>query len=158
MVIRDLLSSSICDNEHGRIVNTSLKFYKFVIEDFHRLISSAKYLQEQFPYKIEHVYIVKPDGFWDKHKISLGLSKYTFEVRENLQRKVNSILFFQHSVESVESLTQAIDRNQLTVDLNGTFQYNHIRWLDFRLVRRKLRRLSPSYSSPPRIEIGIVRL
>ena len=42
-----------------------------------------KVLQEQFPYKIEHVYIVKPDGFWDKHKISLGMSKYTFEVREN---------------------------------------------------------------------------
>jgi hypothetical protein len=38
-------------------------------------------------------------------------------------------------VESVESLTHAIDRNQLTPDLNGTFQYNHIRWLDFRLVK-----------------------
>jgi hypothetical protein len=47
----------------------------------------------------------------------------------------NEISFFlQHSVESVESLTHAIDRNQLTPDLNGTFQYNHIRWLDFRLV------------------------
>jgi hypothetical protein len=35
----------------------------------------------------------------------------------------------------VESLSHAIDRHQLTSDLNGTFQYNHIRWLDFRLVR-----------------------
>ncbi|CAF4968628.1 unnamed protein product, partial [Rotaria socialis] len=29
---------------------------------------------------------------------------------------------FEHSVQSLESLTYAIDRNQLTPDLNGTFQ------------------------------------
>ncbi len=50
-----------------------------LIDDWKRKMRSL--FQEQFPYKIEHVYIVKPDGFWDKHKISLGMSKYTFEVR-----------------------------------------------------------------------------
>ncbi|CAF3700892.1 unnamed protein product, partial [Rotaria socialis] len=95
--------------------------FTFIVDMRQRTWENCKHifkvLQEQFPYKIEHVYIVKPDGFWDKHKISLGMSKYTFE----------------HSVQSLESLTYAIDRNQLTPDLNGTFQYNHIRWLDFRL-------------------------
>ena len=38
-------------------------------------------------------------------------------------------------MESVDSLANAIDRHQLTADLNGTFQYNHLRWLEFRLVR-----------------------
>ncbi|CAF1199006.1 unnamed protein product [Adineta steineri] len=95
--------------------------FTFIVDMRQRTWENCKHifkvLQEQFPYKIEHVYIVKPDGFWDKHKISLGMSKYTFD----------------HSVESVESLSHAIDRNQLTSDLNGTFQYNHTRWLDFRL-------------------------
>ncbi|CAM4784560.1 unnamed protein product [Rotaria magnacalcarata] len=95
--------------------------FTFIVDMRQRTWENCKHifkvLQEQFPYKIEHVYIVKPDGFWDKHKISLGMSKYTFE----------------HSVQSLESLTYTIDRNQLTPDLNGTFQYNHIRWLDFRL-------------------------
>ncbi|CAF3654452.1 unnamed protein product [Rotaria sp. Silwood1] len=95
--------------------------FTFIVDMRQRTWENCKHifkvLQEQFPYKIEHVYIVKPDGFWDKHKISLGMSKYTFE----------------HSVESLESLTYAIDRNQLTSDLNGIFPYNHIHWLDFRL-------------------------
>lgn len=92
-------------------------------------------IQEQFPYKIEHVYIVKPDGFWDKHKISLGMSKYTFEVNLSRLSRGKSSVSFQHSVESVDSLSNAIDRQQLTPDLNGTFQYHHLRWLEFRLVR-----------------------
>ncbi len=79
MVIQDLLLLSICDKEHGRIVNISSKFYKFV-KEFSKKFHRKNFFQEQFPYKIEHVYIVKPDGFWDKHKISLGMSKYTFEV------------------------------------------------------------------------------
>lgn len=83
MVIQDLLLLLICDKEHGKIVNIFLKFYKFVIEKKNSLIYFLFNLfQEQFPYKIEHVYIVKPDGFWDKHKISLGMSKHTFEVKE----------------------------------------------------------------------------
>ncbi|CAF1274950.1 unnamed protein product, partial [Didymodactylos carnosus] len=80
--------------------------------------SIFKALQESFPYKIEHIYIVKPENFWEKHKISIGMSKYTQ---------------LEHTIESVESLTRDIDRNQLTNDLNGTFQYNHQNWLEFRL-------------------------
>ncbi|CAF1006794.1 unnamed protein product, partial [Didymodactylos carnosus] len=77
-----------------------------------------KALQDGFPYKIEHIYIIKPENFWEKHKISVGMSKYTQ---------------LEHTVESVESLTRDIDRNQLPTDLNGTFQYNHQNWLEFRL-------------------------
>ena len=47
----------------------------------------------------------------------------------------NTFVSFQHSVESVDSLSSAVDRQQLTPDLNGTFQYHHLRWLEFRLVR-----------------------
>jgi hypothetical protein len=37
-------------------------------------------LQENYHYFIHHVFIIKPDTFWQKQKTSFASSKYNFEV------------------------------------------------------------------------------
>lgn len=37
-------------------------------------------LQESYHYYIHHVFIIKPDTFWQKQKTSFASSKYNFEV------------------------------------------------------------------------------
>ncbi len=37
-------------------------------------------LQENYQYYIHHVFIIKPDTFWQKQKTSFASSKYNFEV------------------------------------------------------------------------------
>ena len=39
-----------------------------------------KALQECFPGNITMAYIIKPGGFWEKQRTSLGSAKYNFEV------------------------------------------------------------------------------
>ena len=38
------------------------------------------FLQECFPSRIQAVYIIKPEGFWERHKASSGSGKFSFEV------------------------------------------------------------------------------
>ena len=38
------------------------------------------HLQECFPGNIHMAYIIKPGGFWEKQRTSLGSAKYNFEV------------------------------------------------------------------------------
>jgi hypothetical protein len=45
--------------------------------------------QESFPNKIQAVYIIKPEGFWERHKTTFKTSKLTFEVRSYIVHVVH---------------------------------------------------------------------
>jgi hypothetical protein len=62
--------------------------FVFVIDMRRRKYESVKpilkvleNLHENFGFKIHHVYIIKPDNFWQKQKTSFASSKYNFEVK-----------------------------------------------------------------------------
>ncbi|XP_059427564.1 kalirin RhoGEF kinase b isoform X1 [Carassius carassius] len=76
-----------------------------------------KTLQESFPAEICVALIIKPDNFWQKQKTNFGSGKFTFET----------------SMVSVEGLTKLVDPSQLTADLEGTLEYNHVEWTELRV-------------------------
>ncbi|KAI7807748.1 kalirin RhoGEF kinase b isoform X1 [Triplophysa rosa] len=76
-----------------------------------------KTLQESFPAEICVALIIKPDNFWQKQKTNFGSAKFTFET----------------SMVSVEGLTKLVDPSQLTSDLEGTLEYNHVEWTELRV-------------------------
>ncbi|XP_060724800.1 kalirin RhoGEF kinase b isoform X2 [Tachysurus vachellii] len=76
-----------------------------------------KTLQEAFPAEICVALIIKPDNFWQKQKTNFGSAKFTFET----------------SMVSVEGLTKLVDPSQLTADLDGTLEYDHVEWTELRV-------------------------
>ncbi|XP_031414206.1 kalirin RhoGEF kinase b isoform X2 [Clupea harengus] len=76
-----------------------------------------KTLQEAFPAEICVALIIKPDNFWQKQKTNFGSAKFTFET----------------SMVSVDGLTKLVDPSQLTGDLEGTLEYNHVEWTELRV-------------------------
>ncbi|XP_062303477.1 LOW QUALITY PROTEIN: kalirin RhoGEF kinase b [Osmerus eperlanus] len=74
-------------------------------------------LQEGFPAHIHMALIIKPDTFWQKHKTNLGSAKLSFET----------------SLVSVEGLSRLVDPSQLTSDLGGSLEYDHVEWTELRL-------------------------
>ncbi|KAK1798865.1 hypothetical protein P4O66_007150, partial [Electrophorus voltai] len=76
-----------------------------------------KTLQEAFPAEISVALIIKPDNFWQKQKTNFGSAKFTFET----------------SMVSVEGLTKLVDPSQLTADLEGTLEYDHVEWTELRV-------------------------
>ncbi|KAM9483661.1 kalirin RhoGEF kinase b isoform 1-T1 [Clarias gariepinus] len=76
-----------------------------------------KTLQEAFPAEICVALIIKPDNFWQKQKTNFGSAKFTFET----------------SMVSVEGLTKLVDPSQLTGDLDGTLEYDHVEWTELRV-------------------------
>uniref|UniRef100_A0A672T374 Kalirin-like n=1 Tax=Sinocyclocheilus grahami TaxID=75366 RepID=A0A672T374_SINGR len=76
-----------------------------------------KTLQESFPAEICVALIIKPDNFWQKQKTNFGSAKFTFEA----------------SMVSVEGLTKLVDPSQLTADLEGTLEYDHVEWTELRV-------------------------
>ncbi|XP_045553977.1 LOW QUALITY PROTEIN: kalirin [Salmo salar] len=74
-------------------------------------------LQEGFSAHIHTALIIKPDTFWQKHKTNLGSAKLTFET----------------SLVSVEGLSKLVDPSQLTADLSGSLEYDHVEWTELRL-------------------------
>ena len=100
------------------------KIFVFVIDMRGRKYEAVKpilkilqNLQENYNFQIHHVYIIKPDTFWQKQKTSFASSKYSFE----------------HTLISVDQLQKFFDLNQLTTDLDGTMVYNNDLWIDFRI-------------------------
>ncbi len=45
------------------------------------VLKILQYLQDNYQYYIHHVFIIKPDTFWQKQKTSFASSKYSFDVR-----------------------------------------------------------------------------
>ncbi|XP_015125607.1 triple functional domain protein isoform X1 [Diachasma alloeum] len=76
-----------------------------------------KVLQEHFHRSIYVAFIIKPENFWQKQRISLSIPK-----------KCN----FEINTISLEALTKVIDPSQLTVDLDGSLQYDHGKWIKTR--------------------------
>ncbi|XP_072305966.1 kalirin-like [Eucyclogobius newberryi] len=74
-------------------------------------------LQESFSAQIHTALLIKPDTFWQKHKTNLGSAKLSFET----------------SLVSVEGLSRLIDPSQLTADLGGSLEYDHVEWTELRL-------------------------
>ncbi|KAM8904892.1 kalirin-like isoform 3-T3 [Spinachia spinachia] len=74
-------------------------------------------LQESFSSNIHTVLLIKPDTFWQKHKTNLGSAKLSFET----------------SLVSVEGLSRLVDPSQLTSDLGGSLEYDHVEWTELRL-------------------------
>uniref|UniRef100_A0A3Q2PBP2 Kalirin RhoGEF kinase b n=1 Tax=Fundulus heteroclitus TaxID=8078 RepID=A0A3Q2PBP2_FUNHE len=74
-------------------------------------------LQESFSTNIHTALLIKPDTFWQKHKTNLGSAKFSFET----------------SLVSVEGLSRLIDPSQLTADLGGSLEYDHVEWTELRL-------------------------
>jgi triple functional domain protein len=102
--------------------------------------------KENYNYNIHHVFIIKPDNFWQKQKTSFASSKYSFEVETrldsqpfvNIRISIIICLFyptlFKHSLISIEQLSKYFEANQLTADLDGSLPYNNDQWIDFRIV------------------------
>ena len=100
--------------------------------------------------KVHHVFLTKPDTFWQKQRTLLAKGKYTFEVRKTClhEPQINHrsdqsaadqsldppISFYQAEMVSVDSLTKVISPSQLPSDLNGNLHYDHQTWLDMRLA------------------------
>ncbi|XP_035854250.1 kalirin-like isoform X2 [Sander lucioperca] len=74
-------------------------------------------LQESFSSSIHTALLIKPDTFWQKHKTNLGSAKLSFET----------------SLVSVEGLSRLVDPSQLTSDLGGSLEYDHVEWTELRL-------------------------
>ncbi|KAM9767056.1 LOW QUALITY PROTEIN: kalirin RhoGEF kinase b [Menidia menidia] len=74
-------------------------------------------LQESFSSSIHSALLIKPDTFWQKHKTNLGSAKLSFET----------------SLVSVEGLSRLVDPSQLTSDLGGSLEYDHVEWTELRL-------------------------
>ncbi|XP_058474523.1 kalirin-like isoform X1 [Solea solea] len=74
-------------------------------------------LQETFSSNIHTALLIKPDTFWQKHKTNLGSAKLSFET----------------SLVSVEGLSRVVDPSQLTSDLGGSLEYDHVEWTELRL-------------------------
>ncbi|CAL8288235.1 unnamed protein product [Lota lota] len=74
-------------------------------------------LQESFSTHIHSALLIKPDNFWQKHKTNLGSAKLSFET----------------SLVSVEGLSRLVDPSQLTSDLGGSLEYDHVEWTELRL-------------------------
>jgi hypothetical protein len=106
------------------IPNNQKKNFVFVVDMRGRKYESVKpilkilqNLQENYQYYIHHVFIIKPDTFWQKQKTSFASSKYNFD----------------HSLISLEQLPKYFDANQLTQDLDGVLPYNNEQWIEFRM-------------------------
>ena len=51
------------------------------------------------------------------------------------QCKHNKIFHYQVSIlDSLDDIYSHIDRDQLTADYGGTFEYNHLAWVEFQRV------------------------
>ncbi|XP_047432143.1 kalirin-like isoform X2 [Mugil cephalus] len=74
-------------------------------------------LQESFSSNIHMALLIKPDTFWQKHKTNLGSAKLSFET----------------SLVSVDGLSRLVDPSQLTSDLGGSLEYDHVEWTELRL-------------------------
>ena len=61
-----------------------------------------KVLQEFFANQIHTAFIIKPDGFWQKQRTSLGSQKYKFEVKIHL-RVVILIKYFNSNFRLLRS-------------------------------------------------------
>ncbi|XP_076464394.1 triple functional domain protein-like [Babylonia areolata] len=77
-----------------------------------------KALQECFPGNIHMAYIIKPGGFWEKQRTSLGSAKYNFET----------------NMISIDNLPKVIDSTQLTWEFDGSLDYDHEQWIQLRLM------------------------
>lgn len=98
-------------------------------------------LQESFSSHIHTALLIKPDTFWQKHKTNLGSAKLSFEVTPPTGEAVrlpapqnNHLLWsLQTSLVSVEGLSRLVDPSQLTSDLGGSLEYDHVEWTELRL-------------------------
>uniref|UniRef100_A0A915MQR7 Uncharacterized protein n=2 Tax=Meloidogyne incognita group TaxID=654580 RepID=A0A915MQR7_MELJA len=80
-----------------------------------------KSLQEYFPAKINCVYIIKPEKFLDKYKISTA--KYTK---------------FELQMVSPDALTKYIDYSQIPKEFGGSFKFDYDEWIE---IRREIERI-----------------
>lgn len=70
------------------------------------------------------MYIIKSDSFWEKHKASVSMGKFKFEIQS----------------VGAESLTKTIDANQVLREFGGCLYYDHDAWLELRVVCAKFTR------------------
>jgi len=90
--------------------------------------------------KVHHVFLTKPDTFWQKQRTLLAKGKFSFEVNELFEHIVifpsifNGTFLHKTEMVSVDTLAKIINPNQLPSDLNGNLHYDHQMWLDMRLA------------------------
>ncbi|GMT00671.1 hypothetical protein PENTCL1PPCAC_22845, partial [Pristionchus entomophagus] len=68
--------------------------------------------------------IIRPDGFWEKHKATFSSSIIKAEV--------------QQSIDSMDQLTRFVDLTQIPHDLGGTYRFCFDEWVDLRQDLEKL--------------------
>lgn len=89
-------------------------------------------LQNVIPAEVSLVCVVKPDEFWDKK-----VTHFCFW-------KEKDRLGFEVILVSANKLTRYIEPCQLTDEFGGTLQYDHMDWLNKRLVFEKFTKESTS--------------
>nr|CAD2179531.1 unnamed protein product [Meloidogyne enterolobii] len=96
-----------------------------------------KSLQEYFPAKINCVYIIKPEKFLDKYKISTA--KYTK---------------FELQMVSPDALTKYIDYSQIPKEFGGSFKFDYDQWIEIRReIERIVHRISEILKNLDRISL-----
>ena len=78
--------------------------------------------QENYQYQNHHVFIIKPDSFWQKQKISFNRTKHNFEVCFAFILKLSACLLLFYLIlvfYLTEELSKFFDLNQLTIDLDN---------------------------------------
>lgn len=58
---------------------------------------------------------------------------YDNDQRRNTQPNRSPVLSLQTSLVSVEGLSRLVDPSQLTSDLGGSLEYDHVEWTELRL-------------------------
>uniref|UniRef100_A0A8C4ZNR3 CRAL-TRIO domain-containing protein n=1 Tax=Gadus morhua TaxID=8049 RepID=A0A8C4ZNR3_GADMO len=94
-------------------------------------------LQNVIPAEVSLVCVVKPDEFWDKK-----VTHFCFW-------KEKDRLGFEVILVSANKLTRYIEPCQLTDEFGGSLEYDHIDWLNKRLVRSSCSALYSSLLSSP---------
>ncbi|GAA6095028.1 SEC14 domain and spectrin repeat-containing protein 1 [Tachysurus ichikawai] len=89
-------------------------------------------LQNVIPAEVSLVCVVKPDEFWDKK-----VTHFCFW-------KEKDRLGFEVILVSANKLTRYIEPCQLTDEFGGSLQYDHMDWLNKRLVFEKFTKESTS--------------
>lgn len=69
-----------------------------------------------------HVFVIKPDKFWEKQKAHMSLGNWNFE---------------QIEMASFDSLSKYVDPSGLPKCVGGTYPYDHDEWLEIRLELEK---------------------
>ncbi|KAA3681373.1 triple functional domain protein [Paragonimus westermani] len=83
---------------------------------WHSVKPILKVVEKCISRNVAMAYIIKPDKIIEKHKTSMAIGKFSFEIQ----------------IVSLDTLFREVDPSQLTAELEGSLPYNHEEWIKIR--------------------------